>query len=273
MKKEYLYHYTSISSAIKILETNQFHVTKNEYMNDPSETQYALKLYLEEMEKYSESEQKYFEPLRNWITVANRARDYFILSLSKNNDSLSLWNRYGSVNGCCIYLDIEELNKRFRKLSNSDILFQGFKEVTYSEIIQKKFITMILKKYLDIEKNNIHFPAGTTESTDIEFDIYDSLYEFKHEAYKDEEEIRGIFSIPNTNSYIVEDIWRKNVKFKTGTYITPYLIIDCLFDGVFGGINLSPLIYDKRIENGLKEYLLYKHFPVNIYKSSIPYRQ
>lgn len=116
MPNNILYHYTNAESLLNILDSGEMWITKSNYMNDPEEIEYGLKIFNTEINKYKSSDKQYFEPLVNWIKGVHNYHDYFILSLSDNDDSLSLWDRYSNGRGYCIGLDIDEMITELRTL-------------------------------------------------------------------------------------------------------------------------------------------------------------
>lgn len=102
-----LYHYTSINSLFSIIENKEFWVTRSDYMNDTSEVIYFREVVKKALDNHLNKACTSIE----WVTWKQFIKDkliyersslsslIFILSFSKNPDSLSMWNYYGKNDG------------------------------------------------------------------------------------------------------------------------------------------------------------------------------
>ncbi len=191
MPSNILYHYTNADSLINIISSNQFWITKSNFMNDPEEIEYGLRKYKTEINKYDKKDLPFFEPLLSWVGGVYNARDHFILSLS-------LWDRYSQGKGYCIGLDVDKIISELQK-TNKNINFKGIFEVNYHKEEQQEYIKHLISQYLNAEKNNPNFPIGSKETSTLIFKAFGSLFSFKQSQYK---EIRAIFSLPNTKGLV-----------------------------------------------------------------------
>ncbi len=270
--KKILSHYTNADGLFSIIESNSFWVSKSEFMNDPGEIKYARSLYEQEMQNYKAEELKLFEPMITWIDGILKVQDIFILSLTKEEDSLSLWDRYGKGFGYSLKIDIDIFIEELTEL-NKQTSLMGFFEVNYGEEFQNVVVKKLLKNYIVSQKMNINFPLENKTTSAICFKILDSIFAFKHISYKDEQEVRGIFSLPNLNSLCVPDVWLSNIKFRSkNNKILPFIEKKLKSFRWLKGITLGPLNKDSRYKDGLELYLKSKGLNVKIIESCAPYR-
>jgi hypothetical protein len=270
---KFLSHYTNADGLFSIIESNSFWVSKSEFMNDPGEIKYARSLYDQEMQNYKTEELKLFDPMITWIDGILKVNDIFILSLTKEEDSLSLWERYGKGFGYSLKIDIDIFNEELTELNKLDS-FKGFFEVNYGQGFQNDVVKKLLKDYIVSQKMNINFPLENETTSAICFKILDSIFAFKHISYKDEQEVRGIFSLPNLNSkFVVNDVWLSNIKFRPqNNKILPFIEKKLKSFRWLKGITLGPLNKDSRYKDGLELYLKSKGLNVEIIESCAPYR-
>ena len=92
-----LYHYTSMSNLLKILESEQLWATSSLYLNDVSETRYFWELLKIEAEDYVASNPKHEGALLVAVCT-QRSTDFleypFTVSFSADDDSLPQWRSY-----------------------------------------------------------------------------------------------------------------------------------------------------------------------------------
>lgn len=144
--KEYLYHYTSLSSFIKIIEGMSLRFNHYKNMNDPKESKYwSCSLKHEEYKKYIENTKleekrnnlttysnfndekiKYFHTMKSKIQVLSFTIDNPKYSFGKDEDNAYLyrgfgnpymWSHYGNAQkGICLQLDKNLLIEKFNNL-------------------------------------------------------------------------------------------------------------------------------------------------------------
>jgi len=93
-KENAIYHYTDINALKNIIENKTLWLTRSDFLNDSSEIVYLKKLIKDEIknDKYDwETEDIYLE-ISDYIDFG--IPRLYILSMSNNNDSLTLWSNY-----------------------------------------------------------------------------------------------------------------------------------------------------------------------------------
>jgi hypothetical protein len=141
-----LYHYTSQSGCVGIIESRTIWATKIQYLNDSEELAYSTKLLLaqlEAMEQVTPEPALFFKQVRN--AVASIALiNVFTASFSEDGDLLSQWRAYcPAEGGYSLGFDSEEL----RRLAVS----QGFTlaPCVYNVSEQIEYIDELLRASFD----------------------------------------------------------------------------------------------------------------------------
>ncbi len=238
-------------------------------MNDPEEIEYAWNLYKTEISKHKNPD--LFQPLIKWVDGILRVQDIFILSLSKANDSLSLWSRYSQYNGYSIEIDMDKLITEINN-TNLKIPFQAFFEVSYEQDYLNKYVSVHMKEYHEAQIINKNFPIDSERTSILMFNVLNSLFLFKHKAYSDEKEIRGIFIIPNKYSLVTDSVWNDNIRFRIqNDIIIPFITLKMNTFSWIKGIILGPKIKDDNALKGIEILLKSKNIKINVRKSDVPY--
>ncbi|NPV00515.1 MAG: hypothetical protein HPY53_03935 [Brevinematales bacterium] len=104
-----LYHYTDIESLKSIIEKKELWATNCLFMNDSKEMMYFLDSFYKYFNKKSGIIRDPKEVLINWIKRDQFLEKFFkdslqhyVLSFSKDGDSLILWGNYSKNIGYCI---------------------------------------------------------------------------------------------------------------------------------------------------------------------------
>ncbi len=239
-------------------------------MNDPGEIEYAWQIYKDAMRKYTKAD--LFEPLVKWIDGVLKVQDFFILSLSKQKDSLSLWNRYGQGYGYSLEIIIKQLVEEIKK-NKLGPAFKGFFDVSYEENFNHKYVESLTGEYYKAQTVNRNFPINSEQTADITSKVLSSLLAFKHNAYTDEKEVRGIFILPNLHSLVTDSIWLDSVFFRIqDTKIIPFITLKMQDRKWINGVILGPLNKEKRYAEGIELLLKSKRSTIGVAQSEVPYR-
>lgn len=102
-----LYHYTTAKGLLGILQTGQLWATNSRFLNDPTEIEYATKLFRrvaeEEFSKYGPEPTPHVANRKWWV---NSSLDYYeqeakvyVACFCANGDLLSQWRGYGAAGG------------------------------------------------------------------------------------------------------------------------------------------------------------------------------
>ncbi|MGN0395480.1 MAG: hypothetical protein ACI4EF_08960 [Coprococcus sp.] len=135
------YHYTSVDGMSSILKSKKLRLTRSEFLNDPADCR-VLYTLINDYFEYKNSEiqaklntpdlQQVYEraPLIKYVSFLQRHIHLYVLSLTDNNDQMSMWNYYGS-GGMQLCIDVEVLVKEITKGFTSDNQYIAFSHVHY----------------------------------------------------------------------------------------------------------------------------------------------
>lgn len=243
----------------------EFHATNIKYMNDPQEVKYFDTL----IEEISLTDSK-FKTIFDSITGIDYGILYqtlpycpkYIISLCQDDDSLPMWKYYARGNGYNIGLDIDILKENINEINGG-----GFNIDIFDIIYNKQEQIEILKKFIDdnfdIYRNLYTYNKckdGHSKISKFIWELSMMRYQFKHEAYKDEKEVRILlewneeqeFNMAKKNgNATIEDRWGYKVSDKG--VIVEYLNVKIPEDCV-KSIMCSPLAEEIHIE-GVNDYI------------------
>ena len=301
MQNNIVYHYTSPEGLKAILENRSLRFTNYRFLNDKKEglcKENDVNKKLEELKEKDTNPKgrDFFELLKKQITDTNIddylidksvngdyceiKNDYYVLSLSKESDSLSMWNYYiknRKYEGYNIGFKLENLQKIFSKFAmNSKGVKFEYKDINYMNMQDEnnefeKIVLSFKEQYV----------RTYNEKIKVVFDCRDKIlknYIFsKNDCFKHENEYRFVL-IKNQSSEIKEQFYIKN------GIITPYIDIPLDKEDIvktIKSITISPLLEEEIAKKGLefflmnKEYELYdkqKQTGIRIEKSKCPVR-
>lgn len=266
--EETLYHYTSISNLKNIIESKEFWVTRSDFLNDPGEVIYFAELVTKEIEQLKIPKEwldLLYQNFKTYFPVAF-SPSFYILSLSNNKDSLSMWNYYGKNDGYCIGIDFTKMLEIFN--TKGYTYWHG--SIIYDEKIQINILNNEFQNtynYWVTEHQGEEKMLMTMIDTLINRWVRYALF-FKHNSFQQEEEYRVVF--PHTSNLIV------NYRTDHGVF-TPFITIavEKNKDEKFplNSITIGPSIKHDKAERGLAEWSrrLF-HNPQRILRSKIPLR-
>ena len=156
-----LYHYTSITNLKKILHSKQWLIKRYNYMNDPSEMKWALK-----MANIMLAQNEDIQLIKSFNDMfrANPFNDLYIWSFSLNNHNQALFGNYShGEDGIAIKFKAQEVQNTLattyahgkqdpNKFQFGDS-FVGACKVEYDIDIQKKYISKIVDFWVTAYKN------------------------------------------------------------------------------------------------------------------------
>ena len=92
---EIIYHYTSGQGLMGILSNSEIHCSHISFLNDPSEHEYFDEILAKLFESNPDCKSIYYELYNeSYFGITYSKHDFYVLSFSKNEDSLSMWNYY-----------------------------------------------------------------------------------------------------------------------------------------------------------------------------------
>ncbi|SFL61315.1 DUF2971 domain-containing protein [Halanaerobium salsuginis] len=286
-KKEKIYHYTNINAINSILENKKLWLTKADYMNDKQEYIYAIekikKLCYENFRFNGKCMNKIFD----YIVKPNQFEyGSFIISFSKDYDSLPLWSYYSNMEGYnigFISTDLFSLTKKsVEVLFNQNIGRSDAKigkdfniiidDVIYDEDMQNEIIMEIINRmgnvYNDYKNNNISEYYTNKLLINLAKTLQKFTIFFKQETFKSEKESRMIVTFED------QSIIKKVIEHRISNgALIPYIEID------FNVIPINSLTIGPRnsidiAEKGLSSFLYHQGYKdeIEVKKSKIPLR-
>lgn len=276
-----LCHYTSAEALRSILENNSLWMTHINYMNDSEEIFYAIELIESCLENITnkyvvERISDFIEKLKHEKII----KDAFLLSLSCDNDSTSLWNNYSKNGGYNI-----SFNSSFwDEIKLSHLCFGGveltksnpendsksykysymFKKVIYDDYEQIKRINIIIKAMVDlVDKDEKDLK---TKLSLLEEYLFNEIYFYKRSGHNSESEYRFMIYFLNketSKSFIKHRILN-------GSFV-PYIELK-LNKNYFDYITIGPRHNMDFVQNGLKSYLECDNKDIEVKTSNLKLR-
>jgi len=284
-----IFHYSNTKSLFNILEKEELWITRYDFLNDKSEGHYFWNL-LFEIIKNEKIDSKFIKLLHqsiefnkkiNTYPIDSSEWDFFILSLSINPDSLTLWSNYSNNDGYCIGFNssnviksIIKFNKEQNKKLEKDInVILNIDKIEYGKVIydkneQIKIINDELKDFKKEDKLTNDEKFLVLAVTFIERMRLYSFF-FKNNLFKQEEEFRIVFSISKKNNEFI------NYRDR-GSLVIPFIILkldNIIKTNYIELIKIGPKNKEEICKLGLKKYLEKKKMNnVVIENSEIPLR-
>lgn len=272
---EVLYHYTTQSGLLSILENDCIRATKIQYLNDSSEYQLALELsdkVLKERLK-SEHDEKQLEKIKclinNVYTIGQL--NICVFSLSEERDLLSQWRAYGgdaagySIGFRASYIAAKAKEQNF-----------VLAKCVYNEDEQKILITRLIDETLKQDFNTIPGYCDPKRPRTLVIlhtggDFTDQLAMIapviKHKTFNEEKEWRLIS---------VKAINVRNMCFRPGlSMLTPYynFALGANKDQYLDRVIIGPGPHMNLAEIATQSLLAYWDVAhVEVYRTEIPYR-
>lgn len=303
------YHYTSPDAFLSIIKNECIRFSDIRYMNDKSETVYAVKLLLDFLQEnrgkylfvedvldkligkqfYSDIQELRttnvsFNQIPGFDCLTNRS---FLFCLSTKKDALNMWNYYvknGHYEGYNIGFDLYELLKTFdvpqANTSDAFLIYHG--KVVYKKELQYRVIEKIVDEVEKISENSqidMKLPyAAVTLRNKLESE---GLF-IKHPEFSSEQEYRIVLHIAEKriphNEEEGANFFGTNNKsiiedfcIKNGL-VVPFLKVK-LPSLSISKVTVSPITEFDLVSKGISELLEVHNFKnVEIQQSKIPIR-
>lgn len=282
-----LYHYTSLSTLLTILKNKKLRFSNRLYLNDSSEGRYVIKICLEKIDELWPNDSEYSkEEFKNELHrleahITNTQFNFFQMSLSLDEDSLTMWNYYAKGNGTNLKFSATPLiNCLKAHLHNNTLGKLAFLHgrVVYDQAKQSEILKNLLS---DFSKTK---PFADEWYLFTSWAILNVGTLFKHPKFKDENEYRIAYNIlsdiysPNKCVSLFKDA-AKNEPYYIEVYerenmLVPYIDVD-FNPNIVEEICVSPRLSSEYTIDGLKLALMSNGFDVSKVKlknSDIPLR-
>lgn len=296
MESNIIYHYTSPEGLKSILESHSLRFTDYRFLNDKNEGLVINKMnsienkikelldkekedriytFLKKLQLLMNSQtslEKEQLEKNNSGNIEENKYNYYVFSLSKEKDSLPMWNYYvkhKKYEGYNIGIDIEELkkiiidkikdNKNIYEIYNNDI---GYKDEEINILIEN-----IIKKYF----NSCH---KRTAAYDCASELITNYIFSKNLCFEHEKEYRFVLQEKEKENIKRIDIMEYKFFIKNGIFI-PYIDINLGEDikKAIKSITIAPLLEKDIAKKGLEQFLISNGYKdVKIETSNCPIR-
>lgn len=292
-KPPVFYHYSALESLMGMIETNKLWMSKGTFLNDSNELLYIISI-LEAIEEKIETKvielfgnneaarqisDLFTREFRRTLTRFQNELSFddyevYILSLTKNKDSLALWYNYAEGDGYNIGFSSEEMLRRIKDFSgqidnqfnfiHGQVIYEKEKQ---EDIIISFFmdtIEQIFQRYADINLDTLQ-----KELSIHLFSVINtcSIF-FKNEIFKSEEEYRIAFSKRVNSS---KETRETEVFFRSQNGIViPFIMVDFYTKLPIREITIGPKNNIDVAKAGMEQFLKSKGYNVekiNIRKS------
>lgn len=240
---EKLYHYTSVEGFERIITDNSIRMTKSDFLNDP----FDCHLFVTLIEKYMESHPKVLLnsilnlethktevdelykskecDLIHYIKYIQNHISLYVMSLTKTNDGMNMWNYYGH-GGMELEFSIDNLVDSFRGTFVSEKEFLTEAKVIYanSELDVEKILVPDFSKFVLINNDSKNL-----------FNDHRSF--IKENSFYEADQLYSTSSLDKfINSYIKSYVASLEYLMKKGI-INVNTSSDIVFDKVFDNIS------------------------------------
>lgn len=263
-----LYHYTSLESLKSIIENRSIRFSDCRFVNDINEFNYSINNFLNVIEEYPENEVasikqallnlqkgqdcnfKIIAPYGNTQYIGLEQYDndtkFYIFSLTKNPDALSMWKMYGEngirikINNKAINTFLESIIRKYLPMGIINIA-DGFVDYSLGTDFERNIVNLLLRDKLN----------GTM--------LYDTLYRMcllrKDNSFSYENEYR--IGLKFFDKLLVNNNEIHKVFFiRNGTLIPQIEFKNLPIGNMIDNIMISPYNKSDRAELGLRELLM-----------------
>ena len=266
-----LYHYTSLSTLISIIQNKTIRLTDYRFLNDKQELNYAInRLKKIAVEKNTAFSQKLINVLNdiasgsmhllvfdestdrptkctdgtNILKIKKYDMRYYVLSLSEKCDDLSMWQMYAK-SGCCIKFNSQSLLEYFHDIRDRHFL-NGINNICYGKIkYDESFDQQIYNSMQEIY-----------QMSKLDTNLYEIVWNWcilnKCNSFAYEKEFR--VAIPFSSENLMEG---ESYKFIINDkYIKPQIEFNNFpIDNVIEEIVISPYLIAELTKLGIEELL------------------
>lgn len=304
------YHYTSATALLAILdaknnENGSVRFTDSRYMNDRSEHFFFIKRLFEFMIEHRRIYPYCQEVINNLLLQKHNEKDYlslkvseleeiemnnfvytksrhFLFCLSKDSDSLHMWNYYlhnGNYQGYNIGIKIYNFLKNFDYEDNRDLdpvrFYCG--NILYKKKEQDKEIETLCKTIEELDKKTEYSLQFAMAQLWSYIECYGLFY--KDESFSDENEYRIVlqFEEPLAGVSVAEYFKNSNSDIKYSFFERNGVLVPCLSvplaKAAVEQITMAPILESHIASESVKEFLESNNYTdVTVKQSDIPIR-
>lgn len=266
-----LYHYTSLSTLLAIIQNKTIRLSDYRFLNDKQELTYAIERLKEIAQDQSnvfsrkltnvlndisigkavlpftdESTDNLAKSIDNPIGIKFQKYDlsYYVLSLSEKCDDLAMWKMYAKL-GCCIKFNSQILLEYFHNIRDRHFL-KGICNICYGKIRYDESIDQQIHNFMKFEN----------QISNLDINLYDGAWRWcllnKCNSFAYEKEFR--IAIPFSPKFLMGE---ESYKFIiTDGFIKPQIEFNNFpVDNVIEEIVISPYLDTKLVQMGIEEVL------------------
>lgn len=299
---EVLYHYTSMSNMLSILDSKMFWASDLAYSNDATETVYGRKEVLDGLaERAAEIRRTQApagygdsgDPIRDYDVMHNpeffaqildtivhreggssRSDDSvaYGVAFAKNGDQLSQWRGY-APGGCAIGFEREHLVAPYPEFQ----WWHEFVEVLYGLEAVEVVVDRICRQVAPEGRTSSSFDHLPNHDAECQALAHRALLSLKDPGFREEGEVRMVFAIPprwGGDGYDPRpDKGRRGWRVGATGLLIPYLTVPFNLDAV-REIWIGPGEHQERNVDATRRYL--RNLPrsrprIEVYPSTIPF--
>lgn len=223
-----IYHYTSAYALKSIVQSKNFWITRSEYLNDTSEQGEIIRL----LRGFFKNDGRMKVEVQNFIEskLTNFLKDYnyYILSFSKSNDSLPLWNYYSENDGFNIGYDLNEImgimESYFQNIDpETQVVNSQIEYVKYGDTNDKLSIEIreLLLPFIHFTEEDLKNEQKVKTIENVVLELANKSFSIKNSAYSSEEEERIVVITKKDSKVTLQEEFR----VYEGAFI-PYIIFN-----------------------------------------------
>ncbi|HIX28499.1 MAG TPA: DUF2971 domain-containing protein [Candidatus Blautia stercoravium] len=286
---EKIFHYTDLRALKGMVTEQSFWVTKSDFLNDKYEFRYAYKVIRKVCEKMIPGEENrhlVISGLKHQLEMIDNVMEnrvlsgWYVLSFSRQRDSLLLWTEFGKSQGYCLEFEYSSLADSLE----SGIMLDGY--VIYEKEQQKKLIEATINHLLGEKGRSSLKEKLLSEGKKVtEEELYPFLMEFavcsfvysmffKKECFREEKEYRFVFwAFHEEEEGSGMALTPMHFREKNQTLI-PYIEVRYQQEGEspICAITVGPKNNSDLAVRGIQYFLRNEKIDIPVYESKIPLR-
>jgi len=226
--KGLLYHYTTPSGLLGILQNQHIWATEASFLNDLYEIQYGLDITKEIIHKYMKKQdtyiQQFCELCLNYLEHMNsKEEEIYITSFCETSDLLSQWKGYTNFGeGYAVGLNLE---KMINSKESEEFGHISIKKVIYDLKVQSKMVKSKIKFMIHQSQKLINDDLNNRDNImkasakSLAYYLNAQSKRFKSSAFSEEKEWRAIY----INNDFANEQRIKNRLRMVDSILTPYI--------------------------------------------------
>lgn len=275
LKQKEIFHYTSVESLFKIIESKSIRLSSSKYLNDYKELKVLRELIDKEvLDKRAISYNQDRINDLNQLLIENDNLESFIMSFSKHRDLLSQWRGYAdNSKGVSIGFDVENLRSKLIELRPKSRFASDV-----SKMFMKPVIYSLKEQYNELRINeSIKKKEGFVSILSKSFWINSLASLYKSESFKEEDEVRILYipqiEISDEQLSVSGPLVKMKYLHNNG-YLKPFFEIE--FDSLINVISSITIGANSKLSiSELKRYLVNKGLSaknISVKKSNLTYK-